>query len=295
MTVAESPPPPSTGTEPASGIGQVVKLASTAIAPATAVTAVLIFTGWVRVRAYFGYFGIGAESLGFGPQDYILRSGDLGVEAVLVLALGFGVILGCDRAFDLLLSRLSRRRVRRRIEIALAIVGILLVLCGLYSATATVAVAGLPSILVAGIVASGALLLLRFGLPRGLSPATLGAPTVAFGLLVLVLPAFWALDRYAHDIGYGSAVQVDQGVIKLAVVTVLSKDQMDLPGVTMSAGRARQFDEQWSYRYSGARLLLHGGGRWFLITSPPTAGYRSTVTVLQDGENVRFQITLPGV
>jgi hypothetical protein len=61
------------------------------------VGALLLYVGWVRTRAFFTYFGINAMELGFSPQDYVLRSADVGLGAVVLVALAGGVLLVLDR------------------------------------------------------------------------------------------------------------------------------------------------------------------------------------------------------
>ena len=143
--------------------GGVLKIVSTAVAPLTMITAILLFTGWVRTRAYFGYFGVDTSSLGLGPQDYILRSGDLGVGAVLVFALVVGVMLVVDRVVAQLMSRVERREIQRRVEVGLAVLGVALAIGGMAVVVDAVAVAVAPSVSAAAVVALGAVLILRFG------------------------------------------------------------------------------------------------------------------------------------
>jgi hypothetical protein len=52
-------------------------------------------------------------------------------------------------------------------------------------------------------------------------------------------------------------------------------------------------DDQWSYRYTGARLLLYSNNRWFLIPEQSTESYRSSVTVLPDTDKVRVEVAAP--
>jgi hypothetical protein len=65
---------------------------SAVAAPITVVTALLMYVGWIRNRAYFGFFGIDQGILGLSLQDYVLRSVDVtfgAVARILTAALAF--------------------------------------------------------------------------------------------------------------------------------------------------------------------------------------------------------------
>jgi hypothetical protein len=98
---------------------------------------------------------------------------------------------------------------------------------------------------------------------------------------------------YARDIGRGAAQDVDRDLQSLAVVTVYSRDPIDFPGANINAERTFKEDEKWSYRYTGARLLLYSNNRWFLIPEPKSPPYRSSVTVLRDTEAIRVEVAVP--
>src|SRR5829696_4296771 len=54
----------------------LLKVLGQVVAPATLITALLIFFGWSRTTALFGWFGIDPTSLGFSSTDYLLTSQD---------------------------------------------------------------------------------------------------------------------------------------------------------------------------------------------------------------------------
>jgi hypothetical protein len=115
---------------------------SSLFAPVTVVRALLLYVGWVRTRAFFTYFGIDAGMLGFGPQDYILRSGQVGLGAVVILAMVAGFLIALDRAISVLLD--MSRRVSRWISTAVAIAGAGCVLIGLLQVLDYARVAAAP-------------------------------------------------------------------------------------------------------------------------------------------------------
>jgi hypothetical protein len=279
--------------EPSSTIRGSLKSFGAVFAPATLVGALLLYVGWVRTRAFFTYFGIDAIMSGFSPQDYILRSADVGLGAVVLLALAGGALLVVDRIVMNLLRRWRGQRRARLIQAGTAFTGCVLVLVGLYSITARASFAALPPLPGAGFVAAGAVLLLRFGAGGSGRPAFLGPGTVSFGLAVIAVTSFWAAHSYAQDFGVAAAEAVDADSSRFTVMTILSTEPIDIPGSLVVASRVPSADGKWSYRYTGPRLLTYGNERWFLIVTPRQRGYRSTIFTLRDTESVRVETATP--
>ncbi|HVH21513.1 MAG TPA: hypothetical protein VNA11_03560 [Pseudonocardia sp.] len=271
---------------------QAWQAVASVVAPLTLVTAVLGYVGWVRNRAIFEYFGVSLSLVGFTPQDYLLRSAPIGFGGVLLLTLACAVLLCVNHGAGWLLNRFDGPP-RRRIRVGLALIGAVLVMFALVTATPTVMRAGIPSASGAAVLALGTALLLRFGLSlRGesrLLPPGATALCVAFALLA----GFWALTAYAKELGDGAARDLDRNVNALPLVTVYSREPIDLAGSRVQPGRIMDQDDQWSYRYTGARLLLYSNNRWFLIPEQSTDSYRSSVTVLPDTEKVRVEVAAP--
>jgi hypothetical protein len=255
--------------------------------------ALLFYVGWVRTRAFYGYFGINAVELGFSPQDYALRSADVGLGAVVLIALAGGVLLVLDRVVMRVRNSVRGRRVEGLINGCTAFAGCGLVLVGLFSVTSEASLAALPPLSSAGLVATGAVLLLRFGAGSPGRAAFLGPGTVAFGLMVIALTSFWAANSYAQSIGVAAAKTIDADLSGLSVVTILSREPIDVPGSLVTASRVHDGEGKWTYRYVGARLLSYANGRWFLIVSPRQHGYRSTIVTLHDVDTVRVETTTP--
>ena len=66
---------------------------STIIAPATLLSTLLFYFGYVSSRAQFRYFGLDVDTVGLSTQDYVMRS----PQALLVPLLALS--LGGERAF----------------------------------------------------------------------------------------------------------------------------------------------------------------------------------------------------
>jgi len=275
------------------GALQTVESVSAVIAPLTVVAALLFYVGWVRTRAFFSYFGVSAALVGFSPQDYVLRSADVGFGAVLLLALAGVVLVGLDRLVAIVIARVSGRVLGQWVRWGLAGLGASLVLIGLGGATAEAAVAVVPPIAGAGLLALGAVLFLRFGAESPSRQGLLRPGTTGLSIVVLAVACFWAVTIYARDLGVGAAVAIDGDARSLPLVTVYSSEPLDLPGTNVIPTRVLGEDQRWNYRYTGAVLLTYSNERWFLIPEPASGDYRSSVVVLRDSESIRVETAVP--
>ena len=272
---------------------QAVESVSSVIAPLTVVTALLFYVGWVRARAFFNYFGVGSTLVGYTPQDYVLHSAEVSIGAVLLLAFAGVVLVGLDRLVATVIERVSGGLLGQWIRWGLAGLGASLVLIGLGAATTDAAIAIVPPITGAGLVALGAVLFLRFGAESPSRQGLLGSGTTGLSVVVLALAFFWAATIYAKDLGEKAAVGIDGDARSLPVATVYSSEPLDLPGTNVTATRVLGEDQRWHYRYTGAVLLIYSNERWFLIPEPVSGEYRSSVVVLRDSESIRVETAVP--
>ena len=262
-------------------------------APLTIATALLGYVGWIRSRAYFGYFGLNTSLVSYTPQDYLLQSAPVGFGAILVLVLAGTVLLTVDRVTAHGLSLISRT-LETRIRRALVGVGLILVVASLWTAAPQATIGVLPATSGAMLLGIGAFMVLRFGgrQRRDVQPIL---PPIGIGLAVvaLALAAFWAATVHAEDLGRGAAESVDRDPRRLSVVTVYSREPLDLPGANVSPVRIADENQQWSYRYTGARLLIYSNNRWFLMPEPSSSAYRSSVSILPDSDAIRVEVAVP--
>ena len=264
---------------------------SSLFAPITVVGALLLYIGWVRTRAFYTYFGIDAGMLGFGPQDYILRSGQVGLGAVVILAIVAGFLIALDRALSALLD--MSRGWSRWISTGLAISGAGCVLLGLFQVLDHARVAAAPPDAWIVLAAGGALVLLRFGSVTITRSGVLGAATNIFGVIVIGLAIFSLANTYAQDIGRKGAAAIDQDPSGLAVVTIFSETPLDLSGANVTASRTETPEGKWAYRYSGAQLLAYANNRWFLLVAPGSPDYHSRVAILSNAERMHVETAVP--
>ncbi|MGH3567692.1 MAG: hypothetical protein ACRDRH_17000 [Pseudonocardia sp.] len=170
---------------------------------------------------------------------------------------------------------------------ALTGLGVVLGGLGLSAAVSRTVIGVVPPLLGAGMLALGALLVLRFAPHR---PATwTRGRTIGATVVILFIPGFWAATIYARQLGTDAAETVDGSVGRLPLVTVFSEKPLDLPGSLVTGSRIPLNDGLYSYRYTGLSLLAHANERWFVIPGRLNDGYRSSVVVLRDSDDIRVE------
>lgn len=276
---------------------QFVELATTIVAPITLVTAFLVYFGWIRGKSYYGYFGINQGVLGLSVQDYVLRSTDVTLGAVLRLLTAGVVLVVLDRLIVTWSKRQRADEEKRWLRASLAVCGLALIALGLLLALGIAGGVSVPPLFGAASLGVGAVLVLRLGstLLHHRVPSPEHSPIAGrvTAIAVLVLAAFWASTLYAQDLGQQTARAVDASPGRLLpLVTVFSKEYLDLPG---SHVRASEISRQGGtyYRYKGLYLLTYSNDRWFLITGRYSDGHRSSVVTLHDSEGIRVEVTRP--
>ena len=270
------------------------ELILSAAAPVTVVTALLVHVGWVRNRAYYGYFGIGQDLLRPSMQDYVLRSVDVTFGAVVrLVAVGLVLIL-LDRIFVHVLRKRTREAGVDRVTVALVAVGVVSSAVGLFSALGLAGELSVPPIVAAAILALGAGMVLRLW-PSLFASKTLalGRPTTVALYAVLVVALFWAATLYAQDLGQRAAHGTDVNPAGLPVVTVFSEEYLDLPGSQVQVTQTPGADGDTYFRYSGMSLLTYSNNTWFLISGRYSNNYRSSVLVLRDSPAIRVEVASP--
>lgn len=272
------------------------------IAPTTAITALLIYFGYVGTRARFAYFGVYLDLTELSNQNLVLYGLEvLYVPAALVL-LAILAAAGCHAAVSWLVAAPGHRRTALAVAAFVAVAGVLLVARALIGilvvrvsrsevpGTSALALALGPTLIVYGGWAAATVLSGRTEVrKRWQAGARLRrlVAVVAAGLVLVGL--FWAANSFAWAFGQGRAVD-DALALPTQPELVLDTREplVDLPeGVTevpLPAGSEQAF----RYRYRGLRLLLAAGGRLFLVPAHWTDHGR-TLVVPYDGE-IRIQL-----
>jgi hypothetical protein len=266
----EEPPRRTDGTR---SVRDAIELVGLIIAPATLLTALLFYFGWVRSRAQAAYFGVDVDLLGRSSQDYMLRSiGSIFWPLALLL-------------FAILFASFVHGSVKR---LAAAGKPRLLFLLAVF------AIVGGAALIVFGVL--GVVWRPRAGGGAVLTPVAfaLGIPVAAYATLVALslgairrrsrLPSlprpqlllvaglvavfvFWAVGNYANFRGKKLAARTAAHLKRLPSVTVYSPQRLFLEGLGVEETALTAPDSAYHFRYSGLRLFARAGGKTFLVPS----------------------------
>lgn len=260
-------------------------LATNFVAPATFLTAVLFYYGYVSSRAQYRYFGLDVDTIGLSTRDYVMRSPQpLLVPLLLVPAIGAGLLI-------------VARVLHRRVPLTMLPLATL----------ASTAVLGVGLVMLFGFAWIGEWPYYPMVTPLVLAVGLLalvwcwrraaGRPTaVVLALVAVAVCVFWATATLAQWTGLGAAQRTARNFDQLPAVVMDTRERLYLgttpdSGVTESevggpsvAGEAQAF----RYRYRGLRLLIQSGDRMFLVPEHWTPS-NSTLLVQAGSVRVRFR------
>jgi hypothetical protein len=287
-----------------------VRSGATIIAPATALSAVLFYFGYVSSRSQFEYFGIDVDTVGLGTQDYIMRSPQPLLVPMLVLTLtGVGVLALVTRTRRWLTAahpepgvrraRFAHRLVIGCLTAGFTVLGAGLVLLVVYVPLRTWVYYALVTPLLTG---TGAALIAYGSHVRDLArrrpeqtPAEdttllLRRSSRALIFLVILVSVFWTTATIAQWSGRGLAQQQALDLAELPSVILDTKERLYLrsPGIGETALEQSE-GQTFRYRYRDLRLLIHGNGLMFLVPSTWSASNSTLVVRMDDSVRVQFQ------
>lgn len=273
-----------------------IRSSATIIAPATALSALLFYFGYVSARSQYEYFGVDVDTIGLGTQDYIMRSPQPLLAPLLVLTLVGAGVLALHTAVRRWITTAPAGvlRLARGFGIAgPALLGAGVVLLVIYTQLRDWALYNLVTPL---LIALGAALTAYGARIRRLAAGTEhGSPLTrrTSSALIYVLIAagiFWTTATVAQWTGRGLAQYQAQNLNRLPSVIVDTKERLYLrsPGVEETVLPDSQ-GQTFHYRYRRLRLLIHGHDRMFLVPDAWSAS-NSTLIVAMDGSvRVQFQ------
>jgi hypothetical protein len=285
------------------GFERIVRVVGAIVAPATILTALMFYFGWIYTNALFGHFGIEAPVLEFSNQDYMLRSAQalyVPIGALLVVAL---LSLW---AHGLVARMLIAQRGLQKLQIAAGILvvgGLMLFMMGLagivngslFGNYVILAPLGLGFGAVIG--AYGRWLLQRSreihtGRPPSQQRWFINT-NIALVILLLIVGLFWTVSEYAAAFGRGEAQRFADGLVGRPGVTVYSADRLFLnaPGVIETTLPADPH-AAYRYRYDGLRLLTKAHGRFFLLPQDWSPGHAPAI-MLDHSDRIRVEF-VPG-
>jgi hypothetical protein len=282
---------------PPAGPDPVWRLGAAVVGQTALFASLLLFFGWARTKQTFGYFGVDLSLLQLSTTDYVLRSVNsaynpllrVGLIVLLAVWLHGRVSRGAGR------SDVLARRLRLGTQAAggvLLAIGISALLWSRWSdrlggwlpQRPALVYAWLPAMLTAGI----ALVLYGRTLPVRPGVTTRIESRLTFVLVaLLVLALFWLVSLLAVYDGQARAVAIARGLPDATQVVLLAQDDLDIsgPGVTESALAGPRYRRQ----FTGLRLLIHSGGKYFVLPSGWQWG-RDRVYEIPDDGRVRIEL-----
>ena len=274
-----------------------VRTGASIVAPATALSAVLFYFGYVSARAQYEYFGIDVDTVGLGTQDYIMRSPQPLLVPLLVLTtLGIGVLtlLSTTRAWAVRHNKQARRLARACSTAGMILFGSGVVLLLTYFQWQHWEMYALVTPLSIG---TGAALLAYAGrvralvrTPPGRRPTLLRHSSDVLVFVVIAIGVFWTTATVAQWSGRGLAMRQARELDQLPSVILDTKERLFLrsPGIEERV-LAESPGQTFRYRYRNLRLLIHGNNRMFLVPHHWSPSNSTLVVELDGTVRVQFQ------
>jgi hypothetical protein len=266
---------------------RVLTVGGSIVAPATALSTLLFYFGYVSTREQYLFFGLDVDTIGLNTQGFIMRSPQPLLVPLLTLTLVAAAAV------------LAARRLRARIvplaghgtRLGLVVLGLGLVLLFAYPALGDAASYALVTPLVLAL--GGTIAAYSLGLRQAPMPAR-----VALWLAVATA-VFWANATVAQWSGAGLAQEQADHLDELPQVVLDTRERLYLrsPGVEETALQTTE-GQTFRYRYRGLRLLIQNGDRMFLVpctsTATGCAWQTGNATLLvRLGDTVRVQFLAP--
>ncbi|MDA0159096.1 hypothetical protein OM076_02365 [Solirubrobacter ginsenosidimutans] len=288
--------------QPGASPEAVWRVAGWVVAQGALLASLLLYFGWARTQRTFAYFGVDLSLLDFANTDYILRS--VGSAYMPMLRLGLVAVAG----FALHRYLASRPAAAARAHNAVGVLAIALLVLGgsallmpAWSARIGHWMPNSPAIFYAWLPASLATafaLLIYAGTATGRFKQSELPRALLVALLVMAL--FWTVSLFAVYDGLARAKAIERELPNAAEVVVLSQSTLFLHGHGVSdsdlvpAGTGKPVPGRYRKQYSGLRLLMHSGGKYFLLPSHWRRG-RDRVAEIPDDEQIRIEIVTPPV
>ena len=266
---------------------RVYSVAGNIVAPATALSTLLFYFGYVSTRAQYLYFGLDVDSIGLSTQSFVMRSPGPLLVPLLVLVLLAAAGLAVHHWVGPRLTRHSR--VALVTGLGLLAAGLVLLLAYPVAGEWPYYPLVTPALMALGGTATAYTLGLRAGSVR-----------LRVALWITVAAAvFWANATLAQWSGTGLAQEQAGHLDDLPRVVVDTRERLYLrsPDVTETA-LPFEDGQTFRYRYRGLRLLVQNGDRMFLVpcteqVTPCPHRRGSTTLVVRWNDATRVQFLAP--
>lgn len=274
---------------------KVLAVVSTIGPPVTVATALIVYFGWARSDAQARAMGLDVSLFGYTPQDYGLRSIRSLFFPLVCILLASLVWLAADLWLRSLLSPDREHPWVARLAATAVVGGVGMTLVSWVLAVVSPQGAFLlvPFLMAAGIMLTlwGVRLRRLTSAPRhestGRAPVQRKALESTFVFALVTVLLFWGVSDFAQVVGRGQAAEIEARMPWLPRADVYSPADLSIgaPGVI-----ATRLGTEASpvYKYTGLRLLVLSGGRFFLLPDGWTLR-TGTVVVLPDNDAVRIE------
>ena len=298
-----------------------ISASATIIAPASVLSALLFYFGYVSSRSQYEYFGVEVDTIGLSTQDYVMRSPQPLLVPLLVLTLvGAGLLVlhavirtrvaaavtgaaAGDHVPDP--ERLSTNRIggiRRAARISTvagsAVLGAGVVVLFTHALVRDWAVYDLVTPLLftfggGSIAYASHINHLLPNRPGRTPPDSSRLARRAAAVLIYVVIAtsvFWAAATVAQWSGRGQAQAAAGHLDRLPRIILDTKERLFLrdPGVEETMLPASE-GQTFHYRYRRLRLLIVGHDRMFLVPDTWSASNSTLIVPLDGSVRVQFQ------
>ncbi|MFC9358826.1 hypothetical protein ACFTZB_19925 [Rhodococcus sp. NPDC057014] len=284
------------GDPTSSALPRLLRIASTAIAPITLLTALLFFFGWSHAYSFYNYFGVDSSTLGLTRQDYVMRSQDsLFVPLVVVGLLWLPALWG----HTALRARLAPRPPSQQTKVIalMMLIGLVLAALGLsqlrFESFLASYVALAPMLLICGVVFFFYSVSLGRSLrEEGHSPRSSQFAVAEWvGVFILVgLGLFWAVNDYSAAVGSKRAEEQYETIAELPSVAIFADHSLSLNIPDIIETRCGNDDAHFRYSYLGFKLVEQVGNQYLLLpaTWTPIRGY---ALLLPRSDSIRLEFS----
>ncbi len=264
------------------------------IAPATLLSSLLFYFGYVSSRAQYRYFGLDVDTVGLSTRDYVMRSPQALLVPLLAISLGGAGLL----LLHLAVRRHPLPRPAVRAILGFGVLGVLagVVLIGAYAAvgdwpayplvTPLLLAAGSAAVLYAIRLPAAPSFLQRAddesrGLRRGV---------LAFAMVAIVGCLFWVTATVAEWTGLGNGMRTARHLDRLAPVILDTRERLFLTdGIVREKALPVGEGDEFRYRYRGLRLLVQGDGAMFLVPEQWSPSDSTVMVRLDSSVRVQFR------
>ena len=264
------------------------------VAPATLLSSLLFYFGYVSTRAQYRYFGLDVDTVGLSTRDYVMRSPQALLVPLLAISLGGAGLL-------LLHLVVRRHPLPARAVHLLFLGGLVAVVAGVVLIGGYGAVGDWPAYPLATpllLAAGSAAVLYAMRLPgspealRSTDPddRNLRRGVLAFSLVAIIGCVFWATATVAQWTGLGNGMRTARHLDQLAPVILDTQEPLFLKdGITTVSGLPAKDGDKFRFRYRGLRVLVQGDGVMFLVPERWSASDSTLMVRLDSSVRIQFR------